>query len=153
MIQKIKKIILTASTAAVLALGMAVPATVMAVTCTANTPGQSQQDCINANLCSGSNFNTAGSTNNLTTADCGDAKNGSNTIGAKIKTLLNVLSAIVGVLAVLMIIYAGFRYVTSAGSEAGIKAAKGAIIYAIIGLVVVALAQVIVHFVISNVTS
>lgn len=65
-----------------------------------------------------------------------------------IKTIINILTAVVGVLAVIMIIIAGFRYVTSGGSDEAVKGAKNTILYAIIGLVVVALAQIIVHFVI-----
>jgi hypothetical protein len=49
-----------------------------------------------------------------------------------------------------MIIYAGFRYVTSGGREDAVKGAKNTILYAIIGLVVVALSQIIVHYVLSQ---
>jgi hypothetical protein len=49
-----------------------------------------------------------------------------------------------------MIIYGGFRYVTSGGNDASVSGAKNTIIYALIGLVIVALAQVIVHFVLAK---
>jgi hypothetical protein len=52
-----------------------------------------------------------------------------------------------------MIIFAGFRYITSGGSEKGVGDAKKTILYALIGLVVVALAQLIVKFVIKSTTS
>ncbi len=68
-----------------------------------------------------------------------------------IKKIINIVSWVVGVIAVIMIIIAGLRYVTSGGQEKGVTGAKNTIMYAIIGLVVVALAQVIVRFVITNV--
>jgi amino acid transporter len=74
-----------------------------------------------------------------------DATGTANSIAADV---VNILSSVVGVLAVIMIIYAGFRYVSSAGSDEAVKGAKNTILYAVIGLVVVALAQLIVHFVI-----
>jgi ABC-type Fe3+ transport system permease subunit len=68
----------------------------------------------------------------------------------KFTVLCAVLFAAPLILAVIMIIYAGFRYVTSGGSDEGVKAAKNTILYAIVGLVIVALAQLIVHFVINK---
>lgn len=67
-----------------------------------------------------------------------------------ISTILNILSSVVGVVAVIMIIIAGFRYISSGGSDQGIKGAKNTILYAVIGLVIVALAQIIVHFVLNT---
>ena len=52
-----------------------------------------------------------------------------------------------------MIIYGGMRYITSGGDSGKITSAKNTIIYALIGLVVVALAQFIVKFVLNKVTS
>ena len=49
-----------------------------------------------------------------------------------------------------MIIIAGLKYITSQGEPANIATAKNSIIYAAIGLVVVALAQVIVRFVLNR---
>lgn len=69
-----------------------------------------------------------------------------------ISKIINILSGFVGAVAVIMIMVGGFRYVTSAGSETGVAGAKKTITYALVGLVIVALAQIIVHFVINNVT-
>lgn len=69
-----------------------------------------------------------------------------------VRKVINILSWVVGVISVIMIIIAGFKYVTSGGAEANVKGAKNTILYAIIGLVIVALAQVIVRFVLSNVS-
>jgi hypothetical protein len=75
-----------------------------------------------------------------------------NSINDTIATVINILSVIVGIVAVIMIIYAGFRYITSAGNEQNIATAKRTLIYAIIGLIIVALAQVIARFVLRSVT-
>lgn len=84
--------------------------------------------------------------------DCSASSNPSGDLGTTIKKVLNIISAFAGVIAVIMIMVAGLRMVTSAGNEEGVKKAKGTIIYAVVGLVIVAVAQIIVHFVISNAT-
>lgn len=140
MIQKIKNIVLALSLLSVFAVPALAPTA---------TYAQQQQQQLNGNLCSGSNFDLSGSSGNTSTTAC---KTDGSSLSSKISTILNILSAAVGIVAVAMIVYAGFRYVTSAGSEGGVKTAKNAIIYAIIGLVIVAFAQIIVHFVIGNVT-
>ena len=57
---------------------------------------------------------------------------------------------IVGVVAVIMIIIGGLKYITSSGDSNNVSSAKNTILYAIIGLVVVVLAQVIVRFVVTK---
>jgi hypothetical protein len=49
-----------------------------------------------------------------------------------------------------MIIVGGVKYITSQGESSNITAAKNTILYAVIGLVVVALAQIIVRFVLER---
>ncbi len=69
-----------------------------------------------------------------------------------IKRIINLLSVIVGVVAVIMIIVGGLRYITSGGSDTSVTSAKNTILYAIIGLIIVALAQILVRFVLRQVT-
>lgn len=88
--------------------------------------------------------------NSAANGDCNTTPSGS--LNTTIKDIVNLLSALVGVVAVIMIIIAGLRFVTSAGSPEAAKSARGTILYAIIGLVVVALAQLIVHFVLDKVS-
>ena len=64
-----------------------------------------------------------------------------------IGVLINVLLFIVGALAVVMLIWGGIRYTTSAGNATSIAAAKNTIMYSIIGLVVAFLAYAIVNWV------
>lgn len=65
---------------------------------------------------------------------------------------VNLISLAVGIAAVVMVMVGGVRFVISGGKEDSIKAAKSTVAYALIGLVVVALAQVIVRFVLHKTT-
>jgi cytochrome bd-type quinol oxidase subunit 2 len=65
--------------------------------------------------------------------------------------ILETFTFIIGAVSVLMIVVGGIRYVTSAGEQANIKAAKDTILYAVVGVVVAMLAYSIVHFVITNI--
>jgi len=67
-----------------------------------------------------------------------------------ITTTINVFSLVVGVISVIMIIIGGLKYITSGGDSGNVTGAKNTILYAVIGLVVVALAQVIVRFVLTT---
>jgi hypothetical protein len=72
------------------------------------------------------------------------------TVNKMVKTVISLLSFVIGVVAVIMIIIGGFKYITSAGDAGKVTSAKNTILYAVIGLVVVALAQVIVRFVLQK---
>lgn len=71
---------------------------------------------------------------------------GSGSVQNAIKVAVNILSLVVGIAAVIVVIFGGFRYITSGGDSTKVGSAKNTILYAIIGLVVVAMAQVIVRF-------
>lgn len=137
MLKKIKNIALViAASASILAPGL-VPA--LAGTASAS---------IKESLCTGVSYGTGDATGNTCgTAGQGDGTAQISTIAGKI---VNIFSIIVGVIAVIMIIYGGFRYITSGGDSGKVGNAKNSLIYAIIGLIIVALAQVIVHYVINT---
>jgi hypothetical protein len=82
----------------------------------------------------------------------GCAANSDNKINSTLKSVVGILSAIVGIVAVIMLIVGGFRYVTSGGDSSKVASAKNAIIYAIVGIIVVAFAQFIVQFVLDRAT-
>lgn len=69
-----------------------------------------------------------------------------------IANVVNILSILVGIAAVVMIIVGGFKYITSNGDTGNINSAKQTIVYAVIGLVIVAFAQFMVQFVIKETT-
>ncbi len=60
------------------------------------------------------------------------------------------ISILAGIAAVIMIIIAGLQFVTSSGDPAKTQSAKNMIIYALIGLVVIALAGSAISFVLSR---
>lgn len=81
--------------------------------------------------------------------DC-DPADAEGSVNRMITTVINIFSALVGVVAVIMIVYGGFKYITSGGDSGKISTAQQSIIYAIVGLIIVALAQIIVRFVLSQ---
>ncbi len=62
-----------------------------------------------------------------------------------------LVSMVVGVAAVIAIIMAGIEYITSSGDPKKIENAKNIILYALIGLGIAAVAQILLTFVISQV--
>lgn len=135
---KVTAVLASTLTVLILSLGLAVPAF-----------AQTAQDQINNGLCAGSNLQFTDNPGQCATSS-GQAISSINSL---VKTAVNLLSAIVGIVAVIMIIIGGFRYVTSGGNDTSVTSAKNTILYAIIGLVVVALAQVLVRFTLSKLTS
>lgn len=133
MLSKVKKIILTAAAALALALPAMAPAAVYAV-----------------------EFNTAGGAACGVEGDVTSAggqcavTNADANLSNLVRKVINVLSVIIGVVAVIMIIIGGLRYITSGGDSGNVSSAKNTILYAIVGLIVVALAQFIVRFVLAN---
>ena len=67
-----------------------------------------------------------------------------------IKTVVNVLLWAVGVLSVIMIIFSGFRYITSSGDASKTKSAQSTLIYSVVGLIVAIMAWAIVNMVINR---
>ena len=70
-----------------------------------------------------------------------------------VSIVITTISVIAGVLAVIMIIVSGMKYITSGGDSSKITSAKNSLIYAVIGLVIVVLSQVIVRFVLDKATT
>jgi len=129
---------LTMSIAA-LALLLA-PAALLAVPAGAQAP-PSIQDGLDQGTCL-----------STTATECGD-ENPEDAVNNIITTVINIFSLVVGVVSVIMIIIGGLKYITSGGDAGNVSGAKNTILYAVIGLVVVALSQVIVRFVLERVTT
>lgn len=58
----------------------------------------------------------------------------------------NIMLAVIGAVAVVMLIVGGFRYVVSAGDSSAVESAKHTVLYAIIGIVVAFLAYAAIKF-------
>ena len=99
---------------------------------------QTPKDDIQAGAC-----NAAGQSN------C-NTKTATSSLNKTIRQIINILSIIAGVIAVIMLIVGGVRYVTSAGNDQAVAGAKRTIMYALIGLIIVALAQIIVRYVLRS---
>ena len=69
------------------------------------------------------------------------------------KQVTNTILYIVGIVAVIMLIIGGIKYVVSGGDSKKVTDAKNTVLYAIIGLVIAFLAFAIVNFVISALPS
>ena len=65
-------------------------------------------------------------------------------------TVINTMFFIIGALAVIMIIYSGTRYVTSAGNTTAVTSAKNTLMYSVVGLVVAIFAYAIVNWVVTS---
>lgn len=69
------------------------------------------------------------------------------------KQITNTILYIVGIIAVIMLIIGGIRYVVSGGDSKKVTDAKNTVLYAIIGLVICFMAFAIVNFVITALPS
>ena len=76
-------------------------------------------------------------------------KSVNNTVGS----IVNILLWVVGILSVTMIVWSGFKYITSAGDTSKLASAKSTLIYAVVGLIIAILAYAIVTFVRTQVVS
>jgi hypothetical protein len=78
--------------------------------------------------------------------------NSASSLNNVIRIALQILSVVIGIIAVVMIIVAGLKFITSGGDAQKAASARNTILYAVVGLIIVALAQVLVRFVLSRAT-
>lgn len=140
MIHKIKALVMSLSLLFVFAAPLAIPSVALAAPVTGQITG---------GVCNGANNLDLSKTDTVTTCNSED---NSSTVQGLVSKILNIFSVIVGIIAVIMVVFAGFKYITSGGKDESVKTAKNTILYAVIGLVIVALAQVIVKFVLNKAT-
>lgn len=136
MIQKLKVLITNLGIASIMLVPALAPATVYA------------QPDPTGSLCGGANNLQFGAT-----GDCAETGEAQDTVNNLVTTIINIFSVIVGIVAVIMIIFGGFKYITSGGDSGNISGAKNTILFAIVGLIIVAMAQIIVRFVLARATN
>ena len=112
-------------------------------------PVYAQENDIIGGLCTGAELEFSENP----TGNCETGDDATQKINDLIRSVINLLSAIVGVIAVIMIIVGGLRYITSGGNDTSVTSAKNTILYAIIGLIIVALAQILVRFTLSKIAN
>ena len=141
MIKQIKRLLMISfASLLMLAPGLALP--VVAGVASADITGS---------LCAGTNVDsTSGASTSCGTNTDNNGQSAIESIGQKV---IDAFSVLVGAVSVVMIIYGGFRYITSGGDSGKVGNAKNTLIYAIVGLIIVALAQVLVHYVIQAAVS
>ena len=94
---------------------------------------------------------TCGTQLNLNaTGDCKVDEDEANRVNQTLERVVRIFQIVVGIISVMMIIFGGLKYITSGGETNGVKAAKNTILYAVIGLVIVAIAESIVQFVLQR---
>lgn len=70
-----------------------------------------------------------------------------------VRVIINYFLGFLGLIAVIMIMYAGFLYLTAAGSDDNTGKAKQIIIYAIVGIIVILASAAIVNFALQATTN
>jgi hypothetical protein len=100
----------------------------------------SPTDVAKANACQGINANLG--------TNC---TSGGTDLKKVLAAVLRILSVAAGIASVIMIIISGMKYITSGGDSNSVASAKRTLIYALVGLIIVALSQSIVKFVLKKV--
>ncbi len=86
--------------------------------------------------------------NASSSAACDSGANSGNPLfgsGGILAIAINILTVIVGIAAVIMIMLAGLKFITSGSNPQEVTKAREMIIYAVVGLIIAALAQVLVR--------
>lgn len=90
---------------------------------------------------------SGGGTSTACSASASDPITGSNGVLHRASLLLSIIA---GVAAVIVIIISGFRFITSSGDPQKAAGARSALIGAIVGLIIIVLAESLVLFVLSK---
>jgi phosphotransferase system glucose/maltose/N-acetylglucosamine-specific IIC component len=95
---------------------------------------------------------TLNSTNTSFCSDVTSAKRGtaSDPVINIIRVVIEIISYITGIAAMILIIISAIKFVTSGGDSQKVSSARGSLINALIGIVITIVAQAIVVFVLNN---
>lgn len=84
--------------------------------------------------------------------DAKDINVGQNTdLKGSIASVVNIALGFLGILAVIIILYAGFKWMTASGNEDQVGEARKMLLQAVIGLVIVMIAWIVTNFVTSQI--
>lgn len=83
-------------------------------------------------------------------AVCTEHNTTSNPIIGTLKNIALIVAFVAGAAAILLLLVGSLQYITSGGDPTKVSSAKNTIIYALVGLVVVALAATIIEFVLNK---
>lgn len=85
---------------------------------------------------------------------CKSQRGGSDPLtgpGGLLSDVTTIVAVVAGIIAVVMIMYGGYQYITSGGESSKVQDAKKTITWSVIGLVVTVFARTIIVFVINRV--
>jgi hypothetical protein len=85
--------------------------------------------------------------------DAGTAGLGDQSLGVTISMLINAVISVLGIVAVLLILWGGFIWMTAAGNDEKVDKAKKLIISGVIGLVIIFSAFAIAKFVLDKISA
>lgn len=91
-----------------------------------------------------------GSGGTWTDGKCVNTSSNGPSLPATVKAAINILLFLIGVIAVIVIVIQGFRFVNSNGDTQAVSKAKNGIIFALIGVAVAFIAYAIVNFVLDQ---
>lgn len=80
-------------------------------------------------------------------ADGNNSLYGKNGILSRVITVLDI---VIGVVAVVMVVIGGFKFVLSGGDSNNVNSARNTVLYALVGIVIAVSGQVIVKFVLNR---
>ena len=82
-------------------------------------------------------------------AVCASSK--TDSVSSTAKSLINLSLQAIGIVAVIMIIISGFKFITANGDMGKVTSARQTLLYSVIGIAVALLAWSIVNFIVDNV--
>lgn len=96
--------------------------------------------------------NVKGSSKNQVLGGLGQATNdcSGQQVGTAIAAIVTIFAWVAGILGVIMVVISGFKFIMAGGDSSKVGSARSTLMYALIGLVIAALAQFLVHFVINQ---
>ena len=135
--KSIKKLLITVSAVGALLFPVLTPAFAGAAGPVAN---------VASGICGGANLS-------ITPETCAPSSSTDNTLTNTIRLIVELLTLFVGFLSVVFLIFGAFKYISSGGDPGKVSSAKSTILYALIGLAIAVVAQVIVQLVIGKANS
>ena len=108
-------------------------------------------------------FNPPDSNGNPTGVDCSKGSNSQSAVcsdnttnnpiagpGGWLARITTIVAIVAGIAAVIIIVVGGIRYITSGGDPEKVSSAKRTVTYALVGLVVIVLAQTLITYVVDR---
>ena len=150
MTKKLIRIFVLCSMISLLISGVVAPTNIVAISHNPIASNDDTQDDDSPNTTSGESCTDPISCIN-TGIDNSKEGQSTKTIPEIVGDIISTALFVTGIISVIIIIYAGIRYITSAGDSSKVTSAKNILMYSVIGLVISILAYAIVRFVVTNI--